>query len=110
MYHPPRGYTMEGISGSYGWLVENMDTADCQNMTDADIYAWIDCAIAFSKENAIAKLEANIEDMTFPRLGYTIDQKFQDADEYEAFKRAQIDSDLGQERERVFDFLKSWIG
>ncbi len=104
-----RSYTMKDASGSYNWLVINMDAADCQSMTDAEIYTWIDREIANSKENAIVELEAKIKDMTFPRMGYTTSQKFEDADEYEAFKRAEIDTGLSGEREPLFKFLKSWI-
>ena len=104
-----RSYTMEDASGSYSWLVENYDPADFQAMTDEEINAWVDREIATAKENAGYDLEKKLEDMTFPRMGYTTDQKFENADEYEAFKHAEIESDLNGEHEYVVKFLKSWI-
>jgi hypothetical protein len=104
-----RSYTMEDASGSFDWMVENMDPADCQSMTDAEIYAWVDREIATAKEQCGYELDEQIEGMTFPRMGYTTTQKFENAEEYEAFKRAEIESDLNGERESVFSFLKNWV-
>jgi hypothetical protein len=104
-----RSYTLEDASGSYNWIVKNCDRADFQGSTDQEIIEWAEREIATAKENAIYALENKLEGMTFPRMGYTTAQTFEDIDEYEAFKRAEIESDLNGELEYLIKFLKSWI-
>jgi hypothetical protein len=104
-----RSYTMEDASGGYDWMVEGMAPADCQRMTEKDIREWVDTLIAQAKEEAEAELDNSIEDLAFPRMGYTTTKTFENADDYRAFKLDEIESDLNSERQHVFNFLKSWI-
>jgi hypothetical protein len=104
-----RSYTMEDGTGSYTWIVEGLDVKDYQTMTDEEIYAWIDREIENVKERAFVDLEESLSSLSFPRMGYTTAQVFEDVEEYEAFKRAEIEEDLKAEREVVFNFIKLWI-
>lgn len=104
-----RSYTMEDASGTYNWFVEGLARADYQNMTDAALLEWIDTHIEITKSSDLNELEESIQEMEFPRMGYTTAQTFENAEEYIAFKTEEIESDLKNERESLLSFVKAWI-
>lgn len=106
-----RSYTMTDESGSHDWITENWDHKDYQDWSDADIYNYVDTLI----ENEIFhqqeenNLEEKAYEMKYPRYGYTTADVFENPEEYIAFKKDEIETDLKNERETVFGYLKSWI-
>ena len=104
-------YTLEDAGGSYDWIVENMEPADCQDMTDADLRDWVAELINTAKELDIAEMEewAKRDETKYPIFGYTTAQVFDTPEEYIQFKTEEIASDFEHEREYVFDWLKQWI-
>jgi hypothetical protein len=104
-----RSFTMEDASGSYSWIVEGMSAKECIHLTDAAIYEWIDGLIAISKEMDRSEIEERAETQTYPKMGYTTSQVFENDDEYLTYKHDEIDSDYASERARVFEFIKAWI-
>lgn len=104
-----KGFTMEDSSGSYRWITEGLDPKDSIRATDAELRAWVETLLEFSKEQDWAEVERRAEEYTYPRFGYTTNQVHQSADEYLNAKRQEIEDDYAGERQRVFDFLKMWI-
>lgn len=104
-------YTMEDAGGSYNWIVEALDVTEYQTMTDEEIGKWVDTLIETAKEVEIANLSDVVDDeeLTFPRFGYTTAQVFENAEDYAAFKRDEIESDLNAERDILIQFIKGWI-
>lgn len=102
-----RSFTMADPSGTYDWMVEGADPD--LDMTDEEIGGWVDGLIITAKENAVWNLELAIPTLKFPRWGYTTADRYENADEYRAFKMAEIESDLNAERPHVIQFLKDWI-
>lgn len=105
-----KSYTLEDQSSKpYAWITENCDPADYQQMTDAEIYDWIDQLIAHEKEEDTRQIEEWAEKRRYPSYGYTTAQVFENADEYTAFHTQQLEDDMKDEREYVFKHLKHWI-
>ena len=104
-----RSYTMEDGSGSYAWIVENYEPADIQGMSDEAIYRWIDTLIEQAKESKMSLLDDLAESKAYPCFGYTTAQIFYTPDEWIAFKKQEIETDLSAEREHVFKYLKEWL-
>lgn len=104
-----KSFTLRDASGSYAWLWENMDAADCASMTDDEIYAWVDEQISHSKEMDTYAIEERAETLSYPVFGYTTAEKFENADEYIAFKIDELNSDMQADRESAFSAIKAWI-
>ena len=104
-----RSYTMEDASGAYSWIVTDLHRDEMKDMTDSDIYSWVDTLIKQEKENELFGLEDQAANKSYPCFGYTTAQVFNSADEYVAFKKQEIETDLSAEREHVFKYLKEWL-
>lgn len=104
-----KSYTLEDASGSYSWIVEALNGADYQTMTDAEIHAWIDTLISNTKDYDVVEVEARAYEQSYPRYGYTTADVYEDAESWLTDKLSEIDSDYADERESVFRFIKNWI-
>lgn len=104
-----RSFTAQDASGSYDWIVENCDRDDYLSLTDKNIYAWVDTIIDQSKTTDLYAIEDKAETLNYPRFGYTTADRFENAEEWLAFKRQEIEQDYLAEREYVFAYLKAWI-
>jgi hypothetical protein len=100
-------YTLQDASGSYSWMVENLDRSDYQLMTDDEIASWVNDLIDATAFDA--DLDNAAEGMPFPRFGYTTAQRFENADEWVAFKKEEMLEDVEAEREAAIKYLKHWI-
>lgn len=106
-----RSFTLgnDDQSDPFRWIVENLDPADSAGMTDEQIGAWVDTLIEQTIEQDGFAIEAQAEELTFPRYGYTTDDVFEDSESWRAFKHQELLSDLQAERESVIAYLKNWI-
>lgn len=104
-------YTMEDYAGSYSWITEGWDRADYQDWSDTDIYNFVDGLIEdhIFHEQEECDLEEQALSKRYPCYGYSTNQVFETPEEYIAFMKDEIETDLKNEREYVFGYLKSWI-
>lgn len=105
-----KSYTLEDNSSMpYDWITRDADRDFSQGMTDVEIYAWVDRLIEEAQEGDLGELEEDAENTTYPVMGYSTTQIFEDADEYITFKTEEINEDYAVEREHVFNLIKTWI-
>lgn len=104
-----RSYKMTDDGGNYDWILEGLDIRDYHDFTDEQIGEWVDALIEQSIEQEIVSMEADSEDLAFPRFGYTTAQEFEDLESYLEWKREEISSDLRAERDTMIDEIKDWI-
>lgn len=110
MYNPTtRSFTLAANFISYSWIWEGCDPADYQEMTDEEIYAWIDREIDFSKENDIRELEEFASTRSYPLMGYRTDEIFKSPSDYIEARTQQVHEDYAEERPYVFKAIKKWI-
>jgi len=105
-----QSFTMKDGSGSYGWIWENLDVQDCHQMSDKEIYEWVDEHIANVTTQDTYAIDLRAKDIRYPVYGYTIADVFQNAEEYIASKINELENDMKQERDKVFSAIKEWIG
>lgn len=103
-----RSYTLKDASGSYAWIVENMQRSDVASMTDDELTAWVNDLIDDAKGYDLEKIEDAAPAQTYPRYGYSTADVLNDEDEYLAYWRGWVERDYADESPQVVAWLKAW--
>lgn len=106
-------FSLSDATGSYSWITEGCDVNDYQHMTDEEIAKWVDELINQQQEMFDADLREAEDEYSasgsFPRYGYTTAQRFESVEEWVAFKGAEAQQAVADEREAAVKYVKNWI-
>lgn len=100
--------TLQDAGGSYSWIVESMDVSTDAPETYEQVAEWVNELIEQRIEVEIYDLDAKVEDLTFPLMGYTTAHMYEDVDQYIEEKSKEIEEELKAEFDAVFFFILDW--
>ena len=101
-------FEMTDASGSYDWMLENLDPDDAPKMLDSEMHDWIDNQISIAREQLVTQIHAAAELTSYPVFGYTTAQVLENEDAYIQFTTEDMDETLVSERENMFQHFKTW--